>query len=194
MPTSVLTLLKSASQKKNCSTIQRTLTILLTPSILNTLRRKEYTVSSLSKMGNCISELTEPPFQRPTVRLEGCEAGEMSLLSGMNVNLSLRIRNPNKKSLMMDAVAYKLAKQSDGTVLADGTAIKRELFRGESEKVVKVTLKMSYVGMGASAKSMWVKGSTKLDITGTVTFEAAPATGDKEVDCSFRGQWEIELG
>ncbi len=84
----------------------------------------------------------------------------MSLLSGMNVNLSLRIRNPNKKSLMMDAVAYKLAKQSDGTVLADGTAIKRE----------------------------------KLDITGTVTFEAAPATGDKEVDCSFRGQWEIELG
>lgn len=145
-------------------------------------------------MGNCISELTEPPFQTPTVKLESCEAGEMSLLSGMSVNLSLRIRNPNKKSIMMDAVTYKLAKDSDGTVLGNDTTIKRELFRGESEKVVIVPIKVSYVGMGASAKSMWVKGSTKLDITGTVTFEAAPATGDREIDCKFRGQWEIEMG
>lgn len=144
-------------------------------------------------MGNCISELTEPPFQTPTVKLEKCEAGGMSLLQGMSVYLSLRIRNPNKKSLMMDVVSYKFAKKSDGTVLADDTTIKRELFRGETEKVVTVPIKVSYFGMGASAQSLLVKGKTKLDITGTVTFEAAPATGDKEIDVKFRGDWEIEM-
>lgn len=149
------------------------------------------------KMGICMSaieELTEPPFMTPTVKLEKCEAGEMSLLHGMSVNLSLRIRNPNKKSLMMDVVTYKIAKESDGTVLADDTAIKRELFRGESEKVVTLPIKVSYFGMGASAQSILVKGSTKLDITGTVTFEAAPATGDKEIDVRFSGDWMIETG
>lgn len=146
-------------------------------------------------MGICMSaieELTEPPFMMPTCRLEKCEAGEMSLLSGMSVNLSLRIRNPNKKSLMMDAVTYKLAKESDGTVLTDNTSIKRELFRGESEKVVTIPIKLSFFGMGASAQSILVKGSTKVDIIGTVTFEAAPATGDKEIDVKFRGEWKIE--
>lgn len=148
-------------------------------------------------MGSCmstLSELTEPPFQTPRVTLDRCEVGAMSLLQGMNITLVLVVRNPNSKKLMMDVVSYKLAKNSDGTVLADATVIKRELLQPDSSKTVSIPIKVGFIGMGKSAKSMLVSGATKIDITGTVTFEAAPATGDKEIDVNFRGNWEIEMG
>lgn len=130
----------------------------------------------------------------PKVVLERCESGNMSLLSGMIINLFLSIRNPNPKSIMMDAVSFKLTKDSDGTVLADDTTIKRELFQPDSTKLVEVPVKLGLMGMGASAKSMLVSGKTKIIIHGTVTFEASPSTGDKEIDADFRGSWEIEMG
>lgn len=140
-----------------------------------------------------MSDLTEPPFQNPTVILEKCDVGQMSLLQGMNVDLHLAVRNPNSKSLMMDVVTYRIAKDSDDTVLADDTAIKRELIRPDSAKVVVLPVKVGYFAMSKSAKSMLVSGRTKLNIDGTVTFEAAPATGDKEIDVNFKGSWEIEM-
>jgi len=93
----------------------------------------------------------------------------------------------------MDVVSYKLAKESDGTVLADDTAIKRELLQPDSSKIISIPIKVGFFGMGKSAKSMLVSGKTMINITGTVTFEAAPATGDKEIDVNFRGNWEIEM-
>ena len=144
-------------------------------------------------MGNCISDLTEPPFQTPVAKIEKCELGEMSLLSGINIEISLVIKNPNSKSLMMDEVFYKLSNKSDGTVLAEDTVIRRELIRPDSMKVVTVPVKMGYFGMGKSAKSMFVRGATKIDIVGTVTFEAAASTGDKEINVPFNGDWEIQM-
>lgn len=140
-----------------------------------------------------IQELTEPPFEKPHVSLEKCEVGTMSLLSGMTITLFLKVRNPNSKSIMMDAVEYKLEKTSDGTVLADDTVIKRELLRPDTSKLVEVPIKIGVMSMGASAKSIFVSGKTKIDITGSITIEASPATGDKEIECPFRGNWEIEM-
>jgi len=140
-----------------------------------------------------LSDLTAPPFVNPSVTLENVSVGDVSLLQGMNINISLKVTNKNSKSLMMDSVFYKLAKQSDGTVLAEDTMIKRELIRPESTKVVVLPVKVTFFAMGASAKSMLVKGTTKIDINGIVTFEAAPATGDKDIDISFRGNWEIDV-
>jgi LEA14-like dessication related protein len=117
----------------------------------------------------------------------------MSLLQGMNIVLCLHVKNPNSKSVMMDAVFCQLSKKSDGTVLSEETVIKRELFRPEAAKTVNVPMKIGLLGMSTSAKSMLVKGTTKIDIVGTVTFEAAPATGDKEININFKGSWEVDM-
>ena len=116
-------------------------------------------------------------FQKPVVSVENAEVREMSMLRGASVDVSLLIMNPNSmRKLEATEITCKICKVSDDSVLAEDTLDREIRITPNGMAVVDVPLKVGLFGIGLTGKSMLVRGTTEVCVSGEVTFIADTET------------------
>ena len=130
-------------------------------------------------MGPCSSKAGL--FVSPSVFVSGVEYRGL-----VSCDIFLDIENPNPATLHSQDLAVTLTKRSDGTLLTHGT-------HGHSFQADGLTTtRVSFGGSGAAGKSLLLRSSTTIRISGEVIFDA-PLTPKGMVKIPFHGEETIVI-
>lgn len=141
-------------------------------------------------MGLCMSKTGL--FMNPTVKVMGAHVVSVGL-TGVQLDVTLRVGNPNPASLHATRVIYTLTKTSDGTTLADGVdRTKFTLEAANDNNRVVVPMSFKYWGIGSAGKSLVQRGQTEITVSGEITFDAPLAPGGTATS-KFEEQVTLDL-
>lgn len=139
-------------------------------------------------MGNCLLATTGRTLE-PDVTLKGTKLRRVTLKGG-TVDVTLAVRNPNRAmGIDVTKLSYEIAKESDGTVIADGVQGDGfQIPRGGMTEVV-IPVQFTYSGVGAAGKSLLRKGTVKFKISGRMDLRSTKRTRDFTHKFSAKGEF-----
>lgn len=142
-------------------------------------------------MGGCLSRASAGVFMNPTVSIKTCEVRGISF-QGVNMDIILVIENPNPAAMEANRIYYKIVKASDNTLMAKDVVERQFAIPAGKSTDVLVPVTFSYSGLGAAGMSLINKGTTKLLVSGDMTFEA-PLAPNGTITIPFQGEAFIVL-
>ena len=130
-------------------------------------------------------------FINPTVKVSHADVKSAGI-TGVTLNVTLLVNNPNPASLPATRIIYELTKGSDGAMLADGISRQHVTLKAADMTRVVVPMTFKYWGLGAAGKSLVTRGKTTVMVKGEITFEATMAPGGTATS-HFQDELDLDM-
>ncbi len=132
-----------------------------------------FAVTSLGSGCAAMQRLWDRLFQRPTISFESVEVREISL-SGLTMDLSWRVENPNNVGMRLDRLTY--AFDVEGSTLASGTQEQGLDLAAGGHSIITLPFELRFADFGRSIVSVLTQDSFNWTARGTMGFDTPAGT------------------